>query len=94
MLTIMTERNSDLATLGQKSVNTNSQHNSMSWTACYNDTCQTHQSDKNDFRWYSKPRRQNLHTTQVKRHVDSLYSRSDSEKSYKVVEFSETEQES
>ena len=31
---------------------------------------------------------------QVKKHIDSLYSRSDSEKSYKVVEFLETEQES
>ena len=35
-----------------------------------------------------------MHTTQVKRCIDLLYLRSDSEKSYKIIEFSETEQES
>ena len=35
-----------------------------------------------------------MHTTQVKRHVDLLYSRSDSEEIYKVKKFSETEQKS
>ena len=35
-----------------------------------------------------------MHRTQVKRHVDSLYSKSDSEKSYKVIEFSTTEKKS
>ena len=44
----MKEQNSDLAALGQKSVNVNHQHNSMSWTVCYNDVCQMHQSDKED----------------------------------------------
>ena len=57
----------------------------MSWTACYNDVCQTHQSNKKDLEWYSKSSRQNLHKTQVKKHVDLLYSKSDSEKDYKVI---------
>ena len=53
-----------------------------------------HQSDKDSFRWYLKLLKQNLHTTQVTRHSDLLYFKSDSEKSYKVIKFSETEQES
>ena len=65
----------------------------MSWTACYNNVCQTYQSDKEDFRWYLKSSRKNLHETQVKRHVDSLYSKSDSEKSYEVIKLSSTEKE-
>ena len=72
----------------------NKQHNSMSWTACYNDTCQTHRSDKDDSEWYSRPSRKDLHETQVKGHVDSSYSKSDSEESYEVVELSSTEKES
>ena len=35
-----------------------------------------------------------MHITQVKRHADSSCSRSNSEESYKVIKFSETEQES
>ena len=35
-----------------------------------------------------------MQVTQVKKCVDLLYSRSDSEKSYKVVKFLKTEQES
>src|SRR5258708_27920753 len=32
-------------------------HDSMSWTACYDDNCPTHRSDKDCARWYpSKPR--------------------------------------
>ena len=66
----------------------------MSWTAYYDNICQTHQSDKDSSEWYLKSSKQNLHTTQVKRYVDLLYSKSDSEKSYKVVKFSEMKQES
>ena len=66
----------------------------MSWTACYNNTCQTHRSDKDDFRWYSKSSRKDLHETQVKRHVDSLYSKSDSEESYEVIKSFSTEKKS
>ena len=44
-----------------------------------------HKSDKNDSKWYSKSLRKDLHGTQVKRCVNSLYSKSDSEKSYKVI---------
>ena len=93
VLMIITEWSSDLATLEQESVHTNNQHNSMSWTACYNDICQTHQSDKKDFRWYSKLSRKDLHETQVKKHVKSLYSRSDSEESYEVIKLFSTEKE-
>ena len=57
----------------------------MSWTVYYNDVCQTHQSDKEDSKWYLKLLTKDLHRTQVKRHVDSSYSKSDSEKSYKVI---------
>ena len=63
----------------------------MSWTACYDDIYQTHQSDKNNSEWYLKSLKQGLHITQVKRHVDSLYSRSESVKSYKVIKFFTTE---
>ena len=63
----------------------------MSWTACYNNTCQTHRSDKEDFRWYLRSSRKDLHRTQVKRHVDSSYSKSDSEESYEVIKSFSTE---
>ena len=63
----------------------------MSWTACYNDTCQRHQSDKEDSEWYLKSLRKNLHKTQVKRCIDSLYSKSNSEESYEVIKLSSTE---
>ena len=63
----------------------------MLWTACYNDVYQVHQSNKEDFRWYLKSSRKDLHRTQVKRCVDSLYSKSDSEESYKVIKSSSTE---
>ena len=52
-----------------------------------------HQSDKESSEWYLKSLRKNLHGTQVKRCVDSLYSKSDSEKSYKVIKSSSTEKE-
>ena len=93
VLTIMKEWNSGLAALGQESADINQQHNSMSWTACYNDTCQMHRSDKDSSEWYSKPLRKDLHRTQVKRCVDSLYSKSDSEESYEVIKSSSTEKE-
>ena len=57
----------------------------MSWTACYDNTCQMHRSDKDDFRWYSRLSRKDLHRTQVKRCVDSSYSKSDSEESNEVI---------
>ena len=60
----------------------------MSWTAYYNNICQTHRSDKDDSEWYSKSLRKDLHRTQVKRCVDSLYLKSDSEESYKVIKSS------
>ena len=63
----------------------------MSWTACHDDICQTHQSDKDSFRWYSKLSRKDLHKTQVKKHVDSLYLKSDSEESYEVIKSFSTE---
>ena len=88
VLTIMKKWNSDLAALEQKSTDINQQHNSMSWTACYNDTCQMHRSDKDGSRWYSKSSRKDLHETQVKRCVDSSYSKSDSEESYEVIKLS------
>ena len=84
-LTIMKEQSSELAALGQESMNINHQHNSMSWTAYYNNICQTHQSDKEDSEWYSRSSRKNLHRTQVKRHVNSSYSKSDSKESYEVI---------
>ena len=63
----------------------------MSWTVCYNNVCQTHQSDKKDFKLYLKSLRKDLHRTQVKRHVDLSYSKSDSEESYKVIKLFFTE---
>ena len=90
-MTIITEKNSELATHEKESENVNHKHNSMLWMTCYNDTCQTHQSNKEDSEWYLKSLRQNLHTTEIKRHIDSSYSKSDSDKSYEVIEFSETE---
>ena len=90
----MIKQSSELAALGQESVNINHQHNSMSWTACYNNVCQTHQSDKKDFRWYLKSSRKDLHKTQVKICVDSSYSKSDSEESYEVIKLFSTEKES
>ena len=65
----------------------------MSWTAYYNDVCQTYQSDKDDSEWYSKLSKKDLHETQVKRCVDSLYLKSDSEESYEVIKSSSTEKE-
>ena len=87
----MKEQSSELAALEQESVNTNHQHNSMLWTAYYNNICQTHQSNKKGSEWYSKSSRKNLHRTQVKRHVDLLYFRSDSEESYEVIKSFSTE---
>ena len=29
------------------------QHNAMSWTACYNDSCTVHRSDKDSSEWFS-----------------------------------------
>ena len=87
----MREQNSGLAALEQESVKANQQHDSMSWTACYNDICQMHRSDKDDSRWYSRSSKKDLHRTQVKRCVDSLYSKSDSEKSYEVIKSFSTE---
>ena len=63
----------------------------MSWTVCYNNICQIYQSDKKDSEWYLKSSRKDLHVTQFKRHVNSLYSESDSEKSYKVIKSFSTE---
>ena len=91
MLTIITKQSLSLAALEQKNVDTNKQHDSISWTACYENICQTHQSDKEGSEWYSKSSRKNLHRTQVKRHVDSSYSKSDSEKSYEVIKLFSTE---
>ena len=91
VLTIMKEQNPGLAALEQESTKVNQQHNSMSWTVCYNDICQMHRSDKDSFRWYLKSSRKDLHRTQVKRCVDSLYSKSDSEESYEVIKSSSTE---
>ena len=90
VLIIMTEQSLSLATLGQESVHINNQHNNMSWTVCYNDICQTHQSDKKDSEWYSKSLKKDLHETQVKRCVESLYSRSDSKESYEVIKLFST----
>ena len=84
----MKKQNSGLATLEQVSTKVNQQYNSMSWTACYDDTCQMHRSNKEGSEWYSKSSRKDLHRTQVKRCVDSSYSKSDSEKSYEVVKLS------
>ena len=50
-----------------------------------------HKSNKDSFRWYLRSLRKDLHRTQVKRCVDSLYSKSDSEESYEVIESSFTE---
>ena len=74
-------------------MNANRQHDSMSWTACYNNACQTHKGDKDGSGWYPRPPRKDLHRTQVKECVDSLYPNSDSEGSYEVVETSSTEKE-
>ena len=57
----------------------------MSWTTCYNNICQMHRSDKDNFKWYSRLSKKDLHRTQVKRHVDSSYLKSDSEESYEVI---------
>ena len=66
----------------------------MSWTVCYNNVCQTHKSDKNSSKWYSKSSKQSLHVTQVKRHVDLSYSKSDSEESYEIIKSFITEKKS
>ena len=66
----------------------------MSWTAYYDDIYQMHQSDKEDSEQYSKLSRKDLHETQVKRHIDSSYLRSDSKESYKVIELFFTEKKS
>ncbi len=29
-------------------------HDQLSWTACYNDMCWIHWSEKDEFRWYSQ----------------------------------------
>ena len=63
----------------------------MSWAACYENTCQIYKSDKKDSKWYLRLLRNNLHETQVKRHIDLLYSRSDSEKSYEIIKSFSTE---
>ncbi len=34
-------------------------HQALSWTACYENNCCTHLSDKKDSEWYSKPSRKN-----------------------------------
>jgi len=34
-------------------------HQALSWTACYEDNCRTHLSDKKDSKWYSKFSRKN-----------------------------------
>ena len=93
VLAIMEERNPGLAALGQESMEAKQRHNSMSWTACYDDTCQTHRSDKDGSRWYPEPPRKDLHRTQVKGHVDSPYPKSNSEKGYEVIKLSSTEKE-
>ena len=53
-----------------------------------------HQSDKKDSEWYSKLLKKNLHRTQVKRHVNSSYSKFNSEESYKEIKLSSTEKKS
>ena len=50
-----------------------------------------HRSDKDDSEWYLRSSRKDLHRTQVKRCVDSSYSKSDSEESYEVIKLSSTE---
>ena len=52
-----------------------------------------HRSNKDDFRWYSRSLRKDLHETQVQRCVDLSYSKSDSEESYEVIKSSSTEKE-
>ena len=52
-----------------------------------------HRSNKDSSEWYSRPPRKDLHRTQVKRHVDSSYSKSDSEESYEVIKSSSTKKE-
>ena len=36
-------------------------HNCLSWTVCYDDTCITYQSDKDDSDWFSKAPRKTQH---------------------------------
>ena len=66
----------------------------MSWTACYNNVYQTHWSNKKGSEWYLRSLRYNLHRMQVKRCADLLYSKSDSEESYKVIKLFTTEKKS
>ena len=41
------------AALKEPALKQSVQHNAMSWTACYNDSCTVHWSDKNDSEWFS-----------------------------------------
>ena len=53
-----------------------------------------YRSDKDDSKWYLKLSRKDLHETQVKRHVDLSYSKSNSEESYEVIKSFSTEKKS
>jgi hypothetical protein len=46
---------------------TKNSHSNLSWTACYNDSCEVHLSDKIESRWFSKQKskRRRMTTRQV-----------------------------
>ena len=68
-----------------KSIN---DHRCLSWTACYDDSCNTHLSDKEDSGWYSKPFRRIKFIAATHRQSEVHNEKSD-EKSFTMMSDSE-----
>lgn len=60
-------------------------HNNLSWTACYEDNCVTHVSDKEGSEWYSKPSRKNRLFATTHRQSEA-HDENNDEKSYIMIE--------
>ncbi len=63
-------------------------HQALSWTACYENNCCTHLSDKKDSEWYSKPSRKNRFYAAIHRQSEAHDENSD-ESSFTMIAKSE-----
>ncbi len=63
-------------------------HQVLSWTACYEDNCRTHLSDKKGSKWYSKPSRKN-HFYAATYHQSKMHDEDSDESSFTMIAKSE-----
>ena len=50
----ITRQKQEVLIITEKDTITQNEHDCLSWTACYNDLCVTHWSNKDDSEWFLK----------------------------------------